>query len=130
MIQSKIDKLFSFTDDYGNVFICKDGKLTLKRPSQISVHHIGKIVVIKNLLIYKKSEKEKDIYHIHNGWTIPTSIYENIDGIWFTSETTSYKILKKEADKHLEQMRTKKDSKFEPKVCVPIRFWSQNPLNL
>ena len=128
MTQADIDKNFSFTDSKGNVFRCKNGKITLKITSKPNLLHIGRIEILNGYTVYVKDEKESDMYRKTPGWTIPMSIYEKVDGVWYKTEEANYKILKSKVDQYVEQVRFKDPSEFEPKVLIPIRFWSQSSL--
>jgi hypothetical protein len=118
-----IDKLFTFEDKYGNLFHCKDGKLTLQLVSENRVRNIGNIVEIDGLTIFKKFEDEEHIYRKTNAWSVPVQIFEKVDGIWFFSNRFNYKILTKKAKENLQYLSFTKKG-YEPKVYIPLKLWN------
>ncbi len=120
------DKLFSFEDKHGNLFDCKDGKLTLQLKSEKRIRKIGEILEIKGLLVYKKHEDEQHIYRKTNAWSVPVQIFEKVDGIWFYSDNYDYKITTKKAKAHMQYLSFNK-SGYENKVYIPIQLWNTVP---
>lgn len=129
MTTKEIDKQFSFTDARGNVFKCRNKQLSLKIPSNDKALEIGKITMItsfpKNVLIYAKTEKEGQVHHNTNGWTVPLDILNKVEGLWYRTEKYHYKILKSIALMNHENVHFRDPSKFESKVSIPIRFWEK-----
>lgn len=121
-----IDKLFTFEDKHGNLFHCKNGKITLQLKSEKRIRNIGEIVEIKGLNIYKKFEDEKDIHRKTNSWSVPVEIFEKVDGIWFFSKSYDYKILVKKAKDHMKYLSFNK-SGYENKVYIPLQLWNTIP---
>jgi hypothetical protein len=121
-----IDKLFTFTDKDGNDFLCKNGRLFL-RPKGKSERKIGQIYTTdKGTVIYKKYEDEKDIYRKTNAWSVPVSIYDKVDKIWFFSDANDYKFVVGSADVayfHFAKSGTEK------KVYIPLDYWKINKKN-
>lgn len=124
-----LDKLFTFEDKQGNFFHCKDGKITLQLKSEDRRRKIGEVYVDEktNLTIYKKFEDENQIHRKTNAWSIPVGIFEKVDGIWFFTDNYNYKILTKNAKKHMSYL-TFKNVGYEPKVYIPLQLWNVKPV--
>ena len=119
-----LNELFTFKDKDGNVFHCKNGKITLQLNSEDKVRKIGEVYINeKGLTIYKKYEEERHIHKKTNAWSIPVPIFEKVDGIWFYSKTYNYKILTSEAKKNMTYLTFKKVG-YEPKVYIPLQLWN------
>jgi len=120
--------MFTFKDKNENLYICKDGKLTLQLKSELRVRKIGEIYVNNKYTIYKKYEDEKHIFRKTNAWSIPVDIYEKVDTIWYYSKLYNYRILKKKAKEHMQYLSFNK-SGYENKVYIPIQLWDVETIN-
>lgn len=120
------DKMFTFTDEWGNKFKCVNNKITLELKSEPhrKPRQIGEVVNIRSFLILKKNEKEKDIWRKTNAWSVPVEIFEKIDGMWFISELYEYKILAKKAKENMDYLTFSK-SGYEKKVYIPLSLWDK-----
>lgn len=119
-----IDKLFTFEDKHGNLFHCKDGKITLQLKSENRTREIGEIVITADgLKVYKKKENEKDIYRKTNAWSVPVEIFEKVNGIWFFTDEYDYKILVSKAKESMDYLSFNKKG-YENKMYIPIELWS------
>lgn len=116
------DRLFSFEDKYGNLFDCKNGKITLQLKSENRIRKIGEIVQINGLRIYKKFEKEEHIHQKTNSWSVPVEIFEKVDGLWFYTNSNNYKILVKKANLNKQYLSFNK-SGYENKIYIPLSLW-------
>jgi hypothetical protein len=123
MDQKTIDGLFTFRDRNENSFFCENGKLTMKLKDNKRIFHIGEILRLKGLLIYKKKEKEKDVHRGTNSWTVPVPIFDKVDGMWYQSEKYNYKILKTKAKENKPLLNYRKWGS-ELKVCIPLQIWT------
>jgi hypothetical protein len=117
-----IDKLFRFEDKNGNLYDCTDGKLTLYLKKEKKVRKIGRILEIDGKRIFKKFEQIEHVHRATDSWSVPVEIFEKIDEIWFYTDTTDYKITKKEADKNKQYLSFIKAG-IENKVYIPLTLW-------
>ena len=119
------DKELTFDDHWGNKFVCTSGKLTLQLKSEPNrkPRKIGEIINIKDYIVYKKFEKEKDIYQKTNAWSVPVEVFERVDGIWFYTNENDYKIMVKTAKEKMHYL-TFSNSGYERKVYIPLDLWT------
>ena len=122
-----LDSLFSFRDWHGNVFCCEKGKLTIYTPIKNTEKKIGHILVINDLIILRKREQEKYRHWATNSWSVPSDIFNKIDGIWITTEEGHYKILTSKAKENMKYLHFKQ-SGFERKVYIPVELFHFTPI--
>lgn len=95
------------------IYIAKDGRHRF----------IGKLIKKKGKRIYFKQEKEKDIFHKTNSWTINTKILEHLndeDYIVYKTELHYYQIRLGTALK----VGIFRVFDFEEKLHVPLDYWN------
>ena len=122
-----LDKLFTFTDEYGNVFCCRNRKITLQLKSENRVRNIGELIIYRGAVIYKKFESEKQIFRKTNSWSLPKQIFNKVDGIWFYTNKNNYKILTKDVKEHVKYFHFC-DTGYEFKIYIPLDIWSIDPI--
>ena len=128
------DRLFCFEDKWNNRFHCKNGNITLQLKSESRIRNIGEIIIVNSLTIYKmikeltKPEREIDIFRKTNSWSIPIEIFNKVDGIEFTTERFSYKVLTSKVKNDVNYFAFIK-SGYEGKIYVPLNLWHKKTVN-
>jgi len=117
---AEIDARFSFKDDDGNVYYCKNRHLFLYQGQRKLA--IGKIVSHNGELIYSKPEKEKDVFRKLNAWSIPYEIIKRVDRITLFTKENIYRIETAKIHNNSMFLHFKKTG-FELKVYIPKSYW-------
>lgn len=126
MITDKqIDRLFTYEDNDGNFFLCRNRYIVLSLKSESRQRNIGKIVCDNDELVYSKYENIKDIYRMTNAWSIPYFIVKRVDRITFYTKTHFYRISSFDIITAYEaDILHFKNSGIELKVYVPLSMWT------
>jgi len=118
-------EVFNFKDRFGNEFKFNfGGRLELKLKGKSRWRNLGELINIKThegvLTIYKKHDTELQIHQKSNSWSIPSHIWNNVDGVWIVTQKRNYKILKRGTDISYLHF---KESGYELKVYIPLNLW-------
>lgn len=119
-------------DNMGNTMRWDDtGNLYIKLVSEQREKNIGMLLKIKGSLCYFKNEKEQDVFHKTNAWSINYEVLKiaqqgdkGTGYIRYRSEDCIYEISVQDAIKYGDFLWFK-TSGFEKKIYVPKTFWKK-----
>lgn len=129
-ISDKLSLNFNKTDVQGNKleYIETNIFLTLKRDGK--KRNIGTVTQHPDgHILYTKHEMDDGLFYKLNAWSIHNYILHNVDYICFITETKIYKITADTAKSNGKYLFFK-DSGYELKIYVPLKFWWSEPLKI
>lgn len=120
---SAIDNIINGTDEYGNTYYAKDGRIYLKLEGSDRTRCIGLIKEEDEKVLYMKHEEEDQRYRKTDAWSINWHVAKFVDLIFFITDREGYKISRRHAEMNGEFLHFQ--SSTEKKLYVPVKYWTK-----